>query len=275
MHLNLQTTGGPTWKPLPMIFTTLFAPFGQAEPNLWLLIARAGAFAAVVMAARLAYRLVRMIGTRLGETDAAPAAPAALAAAIAFIALTFGGGYVSDNALGYSEGLATLLILIAVDRHLDGAPRQAFAVGFLAALDRPEIWLFWGPYGLWLFWRDPGARKLVIGLFLLIPILWFAPEYWGSGHFLRGASRAQKPRSNSPAFAKCPFCVELTDHAWPTMLLRVKVGGAAGRRGDRVRAHAAAAHGPGRLDRAASPRAADHDRAWPCSAWPGSSSSPS
>ena len=48
MHLNLQTTGGPTWKPLPMIFTTLFAPFGQAEPNLWLLIARAGAFAAVV-----------------------------------------------------------------------------------------------------------------------------------------------------------------------------------------------------------------------------------
>ena len=82
-------------------------------------------------------------------------------------------------------------MLIAVERHLDGRPRQAFAVGFLAALDRPEIWLFWGPYGLWLFWRDPGARKLVIGLFALIPVLWFVPEYWGSGHFLRGVSRAQ------------------------------------------------------------------------------------
>src|SRR6202043_3929000 len=48
VHLKLHTTGGPTWKPLPVIFTTLFAPFGQAEPDMWLVIARAGAFAAVV-----------------------------------------------------------------------------------------------------------------------------------------------------------------------------------------------------------------------------------
>ena len=57
----------------------------------------------------------------------------------------------------------TALVLIALDRHLDGAPRQAFAVGFFAALDRPELWLLWGPYGLYLWWKDPGARKLVIG----------------------------------------------------------------------------------------------------------------
>jgi hypothetical protein len=63
----------------------------------------------------------------------------------------------------------------------------------------------------------------VIGLFLLIPVLWFLPEYWGSGHFFRGVDRAQQPRSNSPAFAKCPFCTELADHAWPTILLRIKV----------------------------------------------------
>ncbi len=53
VHLKLHTLGGPSWKPLPMIFTTLFAPFGQAEPNLWLVIARAGAFSAVVMVFRL------------------------------------------------------------------------------------------------------------------------------------------------------------------------------------------------------------------------------
>ena len=82
----------------------------------------------------------------------------------------------------------TALVLIAVERHLDGHYRQAFAIGFFAALDRPEVWLFWGPYGLWLFWRDPGARKLVFALFALIPILWFAPEYWGSGHFFRGVT---------------------------------------------------------------------------------------
>jgi hypothetical protein len=63
----------------------------------------------------------------------------------------------------------------------------------------------------------------VAGLFVLIPVLWFLPEYWGSGHFFRGVSRAQHPRSNSPAFAKCPFCTELSAHAWPTVLLRIKV----------------------------------------------------
>jgi hypothetical protein len=63
----------------------------------------------------------------------------------------------------------------------------------------------------------------VIGLFALIPVLWFLPEYWGSGHFLRGVSRAQKPRSNSAAFAHCPFCSELVNHAWLWMLLRIKL----------------------------------------------------
>ncbi len=117
-------------------------------------------------------------------------------------------------------------MLIAMERHLDGRPRQAFAVGFFVALDRPEIWLFWGPYGLWLFWRDAGARKLVIALFLLIPVCWFLPEYWGSGHFLRGVNRAQHPRSNSLAFAKSPFFSELIDAAWPTILLRIKLAAA-------------------------------------------------
>ncbi|MGI9184243.1 MAG: hypothetical protein ACR2GZ_04640 [Solirubrobacteraceae bacterium] len=228
VHIDLQTTGGPSWKPLPMIFTTLFAPFGQAEPDLWLVVARAGAFASVVMVGRLAMRLTRQIGTHF-FTAAAPAerglaavGPGLLAAAIAMVGLTFTGGFVSDNALGYSEGLAAAAILIAIERHLDGRPRQAFAIAFLAALDRPEIWFFWGPYGLYLWWKDPGARRLIIGLFVLIPVLWFGPEYWGSGHFLRGATRAQHPRSNSPAFAKCPFCTELVDHAWPTVLLRIK-----------------------------------------------------
>jgi hypothetical protein len=228
VHLNLQTTGGPTWKPLPVIFTTLFAPFGQAEPDMWLVVARAGAFTAVVMVFRLSFRLTRMIGgyftSATGELDRATlVGPAVLAGVIAALGLALSGGYISDNALGYSEGLATAIILIGLERVLDGHPRQAFALGFLAALDRPEIWLVWGPYGLWLFWKDPGARKLVIALFVLIPILWFLPEYWGSGHFLRGVSRAQKPRSNSLAFAHCPFCSELIDAAWPTILLRIKV----------------------------------------------------
>lgn len=258
VHLDLKTTGGPSWKPLPMIFTTIFALFGKAEPDLWLVVARAGAFAAVVMVFRLSFRLTRQIGAYFasGAQSAGrlPAiAPALLAGAIAAVALALSGGYISDNALGYSEGLATALMLVAIERHLDGHRHQAFAVGFFVALDRPEIWLFWGPYGLWLFWRDPEARRLVAALFVLLPILWFLPEYWGSGHFLRGVSRAQHPRSNSLAFAKSPFFSELEDAAWPTILLRIKAAAAvlvtvvavlrwrSWRRGDRDALHSPAA----------------------------------
>ena len=230
IHLNLHTTGGPTWKPLPVIFTTVFALFGRAQPDLWLVVARAGAVAAVVMVFRLSARFTRQIGTYFSPSAGANPVvawlPAVLAGAVATLGVVFSGGYISNNALGYSEGLATAVVLIALERHLDGHPRQAFAAGFLAALDRPEIWLFWGPYGLWLCWRDPGARALVVSLFVLIPILWFAPEYWGSGHFLRGVNRAQHVRSNSNALASCPFCSELKKAAWPTVLLRVKVAAA-------------------------------------------------
>jgi hypothetical protein len=237
VHLDLETTGGPTWKPLPMVFVTVFSLFGKAAPDLWLIVARAGAVMAVVMVFKVAATLTRLLVARpegahapVGASLAQRAtalAPGVLSGLVAAITLALSGGFLADNALGYSEGLLTATVLIAVERHLDGRPRQAFAVAFLAALDRPEIWLFWGPYGLWLFWRDPGARKLVIGLFALIPVLWFLPEYWGSGHFLRGVSRAHTPRSNSAAFANCPFCSELVDHAWPTVLLRVKISAAA------------------------------------------------
>jgi hypothetical protein len=227
VHLKLHTTGGPTWKPLPVVFTTLFAPFGKAAPDMWLVIARAGALMAIAMVFKLATRLTHWLALRPTEADGARSArslvPTLLAGVIAAGSVVVSRGFISDNALGYSEGLMTALVLVALDRHLDGARRQAFAVGFFAALDRPELWLAWGPYGLFLWWKDPGARKLVAALFLLIPVLWFLPEYWGSGHFFRGVNRAQHPRSNSPAFAKCPFCTELGKHAWPTLLVRVKI----------------------------------------------------
>ena len=229
VHLDLHTTGGPSWKPLPMLFTTVFALFGKAQPDLWLIIARAGAIVCVAMVFKIAWRLTRDLVAGVAEPGGTSRwmvliAPV-LAGVIAAGSLMNSGGFISDNALGYSEGFATALALIAVDRYLDGEPRQAFAVGFFAALDRPELWFFWGPYGLYLFWRDPGARRLVVGLFALIPVLWFLPELWGSGHLLRGVTRAQHPRSNSAAFAKCPVCTVFKKEAWPTVLNRVKIPG--------------------------------------------------
>jgi hypothetical protein len=228
-HLTI-TTGGTSWKPLPMIFTIPFALFGKAGPDLWLVVARAGALAAVVMVFRLAYRLTRQVGGLFGGSDGdlgrlTTVAPALLAGLIGAVglALSASGGFVSANALGYSEGLATALLLIAIERHLDDQPRQAFVMGFFVALDRPEIWLFWGPYGLWLFWKDPGMRIVVAASAFLVLVCWFVPVKLGCGSLSCSVSRAVHPRSNSLAFASDPFEAELSQAAWPTMLLRIKV----------------------------------------------------
>jgi hypothetical protein len=225
-HLNLHTTGGPTWKPLPVIFTTIFSLFGNAAPDLWLVVARAGALMAVIMTFKVAWRiaggLIAIPGDGAGRERLVRVAPVAFAALVAAASLVNSRGFVTDNALGYSEGLMTALVLLAVDRHLDGARRQAFVIGFFAALDRPELWALWGPYGVYVWWKDRGARLLIGSLFVLIPVLWFGPEYWGSGHFFRGVTRAQHVRSNSAALAKCPFCTELRQHAWPRVMFRIK-----------------------------------------------------
>ena len=40
-----------------MIFTTVFALFGSAQPNLWLVVARAGAVMTVLMSVKLTVRI--------------------------------------------------------------------------------------------------------------------------------------------------------------------------------------------------------------------------
>jgi hypothetical protein len=188
-HLDLNTVSGPSWKPLPILFTTPFAFFGDsAAPGLWLLISRAGGLLAIAMAYRLA--------ARLGGRAAGVVAAAAL-----FLSEEF----VRNFARGNSEGLLVALCLWAVERHLDGRRTDAFLLGFGAALLRPEVWPFWGLYGLWLAYTEPRRRVVVGGAFVLCGFLWFAPEYWGSGDWLRAANRARQPNPDSPAFAKHPF----------------------------------------------------------------------
>jgi hypothetical protein len=188
LHLDLSTLYGPSWKPLPVMFTTPFGLFGAAAPDLWVFVARAGTIAGVVMLFRL--------GRRLGGV------PAGVAAAVPYALASW---TLRNGAMGNSEGLLVALALGAVDRHLDGRRRAAFALALGAALLRPEAWPFVGLYGLWLLWREPRVRKLVVAGFAALPALWLLPEWWGSGDLLRAAHRAQNPRSNSPAFADDPI----------------------------------------------------------------------
>ncbi|MDQ6778390.1 MAG: hypothetical protein M3071_19710 [Actinomycetota bacterium] len=212
LHLKLLTVGGNSFKPLPVLFTVPFALFGKAQPDLWLALARAGAIFTVAMAFKLAARITISFGAGAGGRQGASRliayGPAVVAGTVAAVSVLISPQYIRDAALGYSECLGAGMVLLAIDRHLDGRPRQTFVIGFIPALDRPEIWAFWGLYGLYLWRRDPGARKLIVALFALVPALWFLPELWGSGHFFRGVSRALKPRGNAATFAKCPFCTE-------------------------------------------------------------------
>lgn len=213
-HLDLQTTGGPSWKPLPVLFTTVFSLFGGAAPDLWLVVGRAGAVLAVVFAFRLAARLT-----------GGPLLARVAAGAVSAVALIVSSQFLRTMALGDSEGLLVAFVLWGIERHLDGRYRQAFWLGVLAALLRPEVWPFLGLYGAWLWLIDRRALAQVLAGWALIPLLWFLPELWGSGNVWRAADRARQPNANSPAFARHPFVQVLKD-TWPLVITPVKAGAA-------------------------------------------------
>ncbi len=186
---NLDTRTGPSWKPLPVLFTTPFALTGDsAAPELWLVIAQAGGLLAFAFTYRLAARLA---GWQAGVIAAA--------------GLILADEFIRNFARGNSEGLLVGLCLWAIERHLDGHRRQAFLLGVAAGLLRPELWPFLLLYGLWLMWTDRSTRLLVLGSGALTLVLWFVPEYLGSGDLFRAASRAREPNPDSAAFAAVPF----------------------------------------------------------------------
>jgi len=213
-HLDLVTEGGPSWKPLPVVFTTVFSLFGEdAAPVLWLAVARAGALLACVMAFRVAWRL------------AGGGLAGALGAVASAVVLLTSFNFVRDAALGNSEALMVALVLVAFERHLDGHRAQSLYFGLAAALLRPEIWPFLGVYGLFLLIREPALRVRTALLGLLVPLLWFGPELWGSGEALRAATRATNPNRGSAAFAENPT-MELLERFGATLVTPVKIGAA-------------------------------------------------
>ena len=186
---NLDTRTGPSWKPLPVLFTTPFALAGdEAAPELWLVVAQAGGLLAFAFTYRLAARLAGW--------------PAGL---IAAGGLVLADEFIRNFARGNSEGLLVGLCLWAIERHLDGRRRDAFLLGVAAGLLRPELWPFLLLYGLWLIWSEPRTRVLVLGCGALTVVAWLVPEYLGSGDFMRAAARAREPNPDSAAFADFPF----------------------------------------------------------------------
>ncbi len=230
----LHIAGGSSWKPLPVIFTTVFALFGSAQPNLWLLVARAGAGLTVLVAAKITVRMTLGLVEQTGSQSrlsaralsdrAVAVAPAVFAGAAVLVVTTFTPHYAGNMMLGYSEGVMTAAFLIAVERAWDGHHRQAFALGLIPCLDRPEVWPLWGIYGLWLMWRDRGARLLVLGLGVLMLALWGVPQKLGGGSLIGlGTHAMHNHQAGSCANASFPFSCELSNTLWPLVLERLEL----------------------------------------------------
>ena len=171
----------------------MLAPLGPAAPTAWVVLARAGAFAAVAFAFRLGGWL-----------------------AAVGVALT--GGFLSLAAEGNSEGLLLAFAVGGVVLALEGRTRWAIACFVCCALLRVETWPFLVVLALWSGWR-----WRLVGASVGVLVLWFVPEWLASGELLRSASRAQVPNPGQPALADVPVFASVGD-ALPLLFLPVVVG---------------------------------------------------
>lgn len=195
-HISFVISGGPSWKPLPFVFTTVWGAFGSAAPTLWVITARIGGLLGLVAAGRLAYKLA---GGTDGERGGMVPGVAAGVIAVAGVLLTQDWFYYFLH--GTSETLLIGCSLWAVDRIVEGKRIQAWWLMVAATWIRPE-WL--APevlYGAWLIWRDPKFRTwpmlAMFGIGLAsFPIAWFVPPWIGSGDAFLAASHAAEYNGN-------------------------------------------------------------------------------
>ena len=111
---DLDTRTGPSWKPLPVLFTTPFALAGDRwAPELWLVVAQAGGLLAFAFTFRLARRLAGSVAglDRRGRARCSPTSSSATSRAAT------------------PRGCSSAFCLWAIERHLDGHRRQAFLLG--------------------------------------------------------------------------------------------------------------------------------------------------
>ncbi|MBV9606391.1 MAG: hypothetical protein JO027_14840 [Solirubrobacterales bacterium] len=185
-HLSFAISGGPSWKPLPVLFTTAFALFGStAAPTLWVITARAGGLLALFAAYRLGARLVGSHSPRWAAVTAGVLAAAGVVVTQEWFYEMF---------RGTSEPMLIACALWAIDRHLERRYGWAFVLGVATSLIRPEAWPLIILYAAWLWWRSASTRTralIVLGL-LAIPFFWFVPPWIGSGQPFLAAVHAEE-----------------------------------------------------------------------------------
>ena len=173
VHLNLDLNAAPSWKPLPFLFTLPYSVLPrEAALWLWMVTAVAGAFAGSVFAGRIAYRL----------SAPAPRYARLTGAVFAGVGVLGIAGYWHFVLIATSDPLMTTLCLAAIDAHLSGRRRLAWALVVLASLGRPEAWIVTAVYGAWTWRSEPALRTSVLIGAAAIPLFWFGIPTIASGN---------------------------------------------------------------------------------------------
>ncbi|MDQ6777086.1 MAG: hypothetical protein M3071_12920 [Actinomycetota bacterium] len=216
-HEPFISAGGPSWKPFPVIFTTIFGFFGSAAPKLWVGLARAGGLFGLFMAYRLGSRLAASERWRL-------------AGPIAGVLAAFGVFLTSEWThymwRGTSEPMVVTTTLFAIERHLAGRRTTAFLSGVALALMRPEAALFVGVYALWLFFQDRRVKTalLLLSGLALIPLGWFVPPWISSGQPFLSSTHAQLYNGQLGAHPQLEVLKRATNlSVWPVMIAALAV----------------------------------------------------
>ena len=166
-EFELDTTAGPSWKPLPVLLDAAFSLAGDAAPDLWLAVSRAGWIAAPLLAGALAARLLfpRTLASRIAEVWARDRVRRGkvFAAGLAGLGVILLNdpftSWARQFAGGLSEPLLVAFVLGAIHLELSRRHGLAFALGVGAALLRPEAWPFLALYG-WHLWNTERSARL-------------------------------------------------------------------------------------------------------------------
>src|SRR5215210_8439745 len=132
-ELHTDVAGSPSWKPLPVAFTTLLSLLGDGAPEAWLFVARALGLLGLV----LAY----LVGARLAGRSAGM---------VAALGLALAGGWVRGLEHGYSEPLVVTALLGSLLAYLEGRRQLTFWLAAAASLARPELWPLVVVLAVWL-----------------------------------------------------------------------------------------------------------------------------
>ncbi len=208
LHGGLDTNAAPSWKPLPYVFTVVYALLGSHELRLWMITSAAVSLSGVIFAGRIAYKL----------TDAPPerrwaAWTAGIFAGLALLGIQDYFHYILSS---QSDPMIVALCLAAIDLHLDGRTRLAFVAGALAGLGRPEVWPFLGLYLLWAWARRPATRPVLIGGVLVMALLWFGiPALTSRTPFVAAANAMDSGRRLTSNQVGGTISRFLELHYWP------------------------------------------------------------